>query len=83
MAGMKIALNIIGALLVLFGAIWFLQGINVLPGSFHDRADSVGGLRRDRDRSGSLRVAGCKPATERDSLESVSSALGVSSRLCD
>jgi len=31
---MKIALNIVGALLVLFGCIWFLQGINVLPGSF-------------------------------------------------
>ena len=31
---MKIALNIIGALLVLSGCIWFLQGINVLPGSF-------------------------------------------------
>jgi hypothetical protein len=31
---MKIALNIVGASLVLFGAIWFLQGINVLPGSF-------------------------------------------------
>jgi hypothetical protein len=31
---MKAALNIIGAVLVLFGAIWFLQGINVLPGSF-------------------------------------------------
>jgi hypothetical protein len=31
---MKIALNILGVLLVLFGAIWFLQGINVLPGSF-------------------------------------------------
>jgi hypothetical protein len=31
---MKIALNIIGALLVLFGCIWFLQGIDVLPGSF-------------------------------------------------
>ena len=31
---MKIALNLVGALLVLFGAIWFLQGINVLPGSF-------------------------------------------------
>ena len=31
---MKIALNIIGALLVVLGAIWFLQGINVLPGSF-------------------------------------------------
>lgn len=31
---MKIALNIVGGLMVLFGAIWFLQGINVLPGSF-------------------------------------------------
>ena len=31
---MKITLNILGALLVLFGAIWFFQGINVLPGSF-------------------------------------------------
>ena len=31
---MKIVLNIVGALLVLIGAIWFLQGINVLPGSF-------------------------------------------------
>jgi uncharacterized membrane protein HdeD (DUF308 family) len=31
---MKIALNILGVLLVLIGTIWFLQGINVLPGSF-------------------------------------------------
>ena len=31
---MKIALNIVGALLVILGSIWFLQGINVLPGSF-------------------------------------------------
>lgn len=31
---MKITLNILGAILVLSGAIWFLQGINVLPGSF-------------------------------------------------
>ena len=31
---MKIALNVIGVLLVLIGSIWFLQGINVLPGSF-------------------------------------------------
>lgn len=31
---MKIVLNIVGALLVLMGAIWFLQGINILPGSF-------------------------------------------------
>jgi hypothetical protein len=31
---MKVTLNIGGTVLVLFGAIWFLQGINVLPGSF-------------------------------------------------
>ena len=31
---MTITLNIVGSLLVLFGAIWFLQGINVMPGSF-------------------------------------------------
>jgi hypothetical protein len=31
---MRIALNIVGSLLVLVGATWFLQGINVLPGSF-------------------------------------------------
>ena len=31
---MRIVLNIVGALLVLFGTVWFLQGINVLPGSF-------------------------------------------------
>lgn len=31
---MKIALNIVGVLLVIMGGIWFFQGINVLPGSF-------------------------------------------------
>jgi len=31
---MKLALNTVGGLLVVFGTIWFLQGINVLPGSF-------------------------------------------------
>jgi hypothetical protein len=31
---MKIALNVVGVILMLMGAIWFLQGINVLPGSF-------------------------------------------------
>jgi hypothetical protein len=30
---MKITLNIVGGILVLFEAIWFLQ-VNVLPGSF-------------------------------------------------
>jgi hypothetical protein len=31
---MKIVLNTLGVLLLLSGGIWFLQGINVLPGSF-------------------------------------------------
>jgi hypothetical protein len=31
---MKTSLNIIGSLLVLAGLIWFLQSINLLPGSF-------------------------------------------------
>ena len=31
---MKITANVLGTLFLLFGCIWFLQGINVLPGSF-------------------------------------------------
>ena len=31
---MRIALNVAGALCVLMGGVWFLQGINILPGSF-------------------------------------------------
>ena len=31
---MKIVLNVVGVLMVLMGGIWFLQGINILPGSF-------------------------------------------------
>jgi hypothetical protein len=31
---MKIFLNIVAVLLILAGGVWFLQGINVLPGSF-------------------------------------------------
>jgi uncharacterized membrane protein HdeD (DUF308 family) len=31
---MRIALNTVAALTLLVGSVWFLQGINVLPGSF-------------------------------------------------
>lgn len=31
---MKLFLNVLAALLILAGGVWFLQGINVLPGSF-------------------------------------------------
>jgi hypothetical protein len=30
---MRIALNLVGAVLVFFGGVWVLQGVNVLPGS--------------------------------------------------
>jgi hypothetical protein len=31
---MRIALNVVGIVMLLMGTTWFLQGINVLPGSF-------------------------------------------------
>ena len=31
---MKIALRVAGIVLIVFGCIWLLQGMNVLPGSF-------------------------------------------------
>jgi hypothetical protein len=31
---MRVALSIVGLILVIVGGIWFLQGIGVLPGSF-------------------------------------------------
>jgi hypothetical protein len=31
---MRVTLTIVGVLLLVFGCIWFLQGIGVLPGSF-------------------------------------------------
>jgi hypothetical protein len=31
---MRIFLNVIAVLLILAGGVWFLQGVNILPGSF-------------------------------------------------
>jgi hypothetical protein len=31
---MRLARGVLGSLLILIGAVWVLQGINVLPGSF-------------------------------------------------
>jgi hypothetical protein len=31
---MRIGLNVLGVLCLLAGCVWFLQGINVIPGSF-------------------------------------------------
>ena len=31
---MRIAMSILGVLLILMGCVWILQGINALPGSF-------------------------------------------------
>ena len=44
---MRIALNLVSALLIFFGGVWFLQGVNVLPGSFmsgQTRWAVIGGL---------------------------------------
>ena len=49
---MRIVLNIVGVLLVLFGSIWVLQGVNVLPGSM------MSGQMRWAVRGGVLVVAG-------------------------
>jgi hypothetical protein len=31
---MRITLNVVGVLSLLMGSVWFLQGIDILPGSF-------------------------------------------------
>ena len=31
---MKLVINILGGLIFLAGLVWFLQGINILPGSY-------------------------------------------------
>lgn len=31
---MRLAMKVIGGIFVFMGGVWFLQGINVLPGSF-------------------------------------------------
>ena len=49
---MKIILNIVGGILLIIGTIWFLQGINVLPGSF------MSGQTRWAVRGGIAAIAG-------------------------
>jgi hypothetical protein len=31
---MRIAIRIVATLLIVVGSVWFLQGVNILPGSF-------------------------------------------------
>jgi len=49
---MRIALNVVGAVLVFFGSVWILQGVNVLPGSF------MSGQMRWAVRGGIAAIAG-------------------------
>ena len=49
---MRIVVNVIAVILILLGCVWFLQGINVLPGSF------MTGQMRWAVRGGILVVAG-------------------------
>ena len=44
---MRIAVNVFAVLFLLVGCVWFLQGINILPGSFmtgHTKWAVSGGL---------------------------------------
>ncbi|HTA42820.1 MAG TPA: hypothetical protein VK789_10250 [Bryobacteraceae bacterium] len=69
---MKVTLNIVGALLVFFGDIWFLQGINVLPGSFMTgqiRWAVYGGIAA----AAGIFVAGRQSTTERHAVARVNS----------
>jgi hypothetical protein len=34
MVNMRILLNLLAVLIILTGVVWFLQGINIIPGSF-------------------------------------------------
>jgi hypothetical protein len=49
---MRIALSVVGAVMVFFGGVWFLQGVNVLPGSF------MSGQMRWAVRGGLAAIAG-------------------------
>ena len=49
---MRIALNVVGAVLVFFGSVWILQGVNLLPGSF------MSGQMRWAVRGGIAAIAG-------------------------
>ncbi len=49
---MRIALSVLGAVLVFVGGVWFLQGVNVLPGSF------MSGQMRWAVRGGLAAIAG-------------------------
>ena len=49
---MRIALSVVGAVMVFFGGVWVLQGVNVLPGSF------MSGQTRWAVRGGLVAIAG-------------------------
>ncbi len=66
---MRITLNIVAILLVLAGATWFLQGINVLPGSFMTGQIRCG-LWRYRRRRGNHFIAESQLVCEKALTES-------------
>ena len=41
---MRWLLSIVGAVLILAGAVWILQGVNILPGSFMSGNPTYAGL---------------------------------------
>jgi len=79
---MRIGLSSLGVILIVLGAIWFLQGINVLPGSFMTGQIRWANHWRDCVRCGNRTVARRQSARAyRQALESVAGILGANQRL--
>ena len=55
---MRATLTIVGVILIVFGCIWFLQGVSVAAGQLHERANQVGRLWRLRRCGGYLDIGG-------------------------
>jgi hypothetical protein len=74
---MKIIVRIVSAIFILMGTIWFLQGINVLPGSF------MTGQMRWAVRGGILFVVGIAGCCGRNAIHNMpeKSELSCSARL--
>jgi hypothetical protein len=81
---MRVTLIVVGVLLMFFGAVWFLQGINVLPGSFMTGQTQWAVYGGSRSSLVSLlsTVLGVCPALRNDRECSDPIVRGIDSRRC-
>jgi hypothetical protein len=65
---MRVIIRIVAVLLIAIGSVWFLQGVNVLPGSFMTRPDPMGRVWCDCGGGGNRAVV-CGEETDVEGLE--------------